>query len=362
MFDENYIPDVELNSWVEIQVRNSTGIWTVLHAGNVSNRTSQYRNYGLSGFVLQWDIDITSTISLLQNTSYELDSDVYDTASNLIFLYVNPQAIAFNWTQLNNNLTWANYGPETWADVDATRAYDYPIMTWSVLSVIPQVLMAGTRNVWDDLTKLYYGIYGYIIESPNGSLTFYETDTELTNTFTFTDDLLSPSIVGGERFDKLRNIISATRFDGVEKTYYDNDSISLYGDRSGGIDTAIENTADLDTVATKMLNALSYPLLSTEQIGVNLLNPVFTDAQRDLLLLEPLGQRVTIEAPAPMGGTLDYLTIGVSYSINKDQFILDLTLVPYSSVLVSPNWEQIPYNYTWSSYGVAFPTQEWQDL
>jgi hypothetical protein len=229
-------------------------------------------------------------------------------------------------------------------------------------STIFQQLASGTRNVWDDVTTLYYGIYGYIIESPDGTLTLYETQTELTNSLTLNADTLSPSIIGNDRLDKMRNIITLTTFDGTVKTYYDSDSINLYGDRAGSLDTLVTDVADIANIGAKILNGLSYPLLSTEQIEVNLLNPVFTNAQRDLLLSQPLGQRITVEAPAPMGNTLDYLTIGVNYNINKNAFIMDITLVPYSTVLVSPNWDQIPYNYTWTSYGVAFPTQEWQDL
>ena len=53
LFDEDVIPDIELGSWVQIECRNSIGAWAVLQAGNVTNRTSQYRSYGLLGFVLE---------------------------------------------------------------------------------------------------------------------------------------------------------------------------------------------------------------------------------------------------------------------------------------------------------------------
>jgi hypothetical protein len=361
LFDKNVIPDIEIGSWIEIQVQDSTSTWIVLHAGNVTNRKSSYRNYGLAGYILQWDFDITSPISLLQNTTYQ-GADIASATNVLIEDYINPEATAFNWTQISNNLTWAAYGPGTWADVDLSRKYDYPTMVFPENSLIFQELASGTRNVWEDITRLYYGIYGYIIESPDGTLTCYETETELTNSLTLNADTLSPSLIGNDRLDKMRNIITLTTFDGTVKTYYDSDSINLYGDRAGSLDTLVTDVADIANIGTKILNGLSYPLLSTEQIEVNLINPVFTDAQRDLLLSQPLGQRITVEAPAPMGNTLDYLTIGVDYSINKNAFIMDITLVPYSTVLVSPNWEQIPYNYTWTSYGVAFPTQEWQDL
>jgi hypothetical protein len=63
-----------------------------------------------------------------------------------------------------------------------------------------------------------------------------------------------------------------------------------------------------------------------------------------------------------MGGTLDYIIIGCNYEINRNEYLVNLKLAPYSQVYNTINWDQVPYNYTWTSYGVAFPTQEWQDL
>ena len=360
LFDEDIVPDIELGSWVEIQVQDSASTYQVIQAGNVTNRTSNYRNYGITGFVLEWQFAITSPISLLQNTNYYVDTYTEGTADGFV-AFIADASTAFNWFALNRNLTWAAYGGDTWADVDTTRLNDFPYINYGS-SAIDQALDEGSRNTWNDLVTLTYGVYGWIIEAPNGELTFYYGNLPLVSDLTFTADMLSPELVGGDRFDTLRNQITLTRFDAVQTTYYENESVALYGDRSGTLDTYILNQSDVNDVGQRILNSMAYPLLSTDQISVNLLNPIFTDAQRELLLFEPLGHRVTVEAPAPMGGTQDYLTIGLNYTINKDTFILDLTLAPISQAFSTINWDQVPYNYTWTSYGVAFPTQQWQDL
>jgi hypothetical protein len=360
LFDEDIVPDIELGSWVQIEVINGALGYEVLHAGNVTNRTSSYRSYGLTGFVLEWQFEITSAISLLQNTNYYVDTYTESTADGFV-AFIADASTAFNWFALNRNLTWADYGPATWAEVDTTRLYDFPAINYGS-SAIDQALDEGSRNTWADLVTITYGVYGWIIERPYGELDFYYGNLPLTSDLTFTADMLSPELVGGDRFDTLRNQITITKFDAVQTTYYENESVALYGDRSGTLDTYILNQSDVNDVGQRILNSMAYPLLSTDQISVNLLNPIFTDAQRSLLLFEPLGHRVTVQAPAPMGGTQDYLTIGLNYTINKDTFILDLTLAPISQAFSSINWDQVPYNYTWTSYGVAFPTQEWIDL
>jgi len=360
LYDEDFIPDIELGSWVEVQVKDEFGTWKTLQAGNVSNRTSVYRGYGVKGYVLEWQFTITSQISLLQNTNYTIDQYVESTAEGLI-LYIEEQMYNLNWASVNRNLTWANYGPQTWEEVATSRQLNFP-----AFAVYPdnsdQALDEGTRNVWEDLVKLTYGVYGYIIETPDGTLTFIFGDIDLTNQITFTADMLSPFIQGGDRYDVLRNIITISRFDGLSSTYYENESTEIYGDRAGSLDTYLLLEADANDIGQKILNSMAYPLLSTRQINMDLLNPNFTSDQRGILFDAPLGMRCTVEAPSAMGGTQDYLTIGCNYTINKNTFTLDLILAPYSQAFNTPNWDQIDYSYTWTSYGVAFPTQKWQDL
>jgi len=360
LFDENIIPEIELGSWIEIEVKDSAGSWKILQAGNVTNRSSQYRSYGIVGFVLEWQFVITSTISLLQNTDFYVNQYTDGTTDALV-TYIQEQATVLNWFAVNRDLTWQNFGPETWAEVDTYRQNDLPYFNTDTDTVF-QGLDEGSYNVWDCLVILAYGIYGWIYEKSDGELFFSYGGTPLTSEVTFTPDMLSPDLVGGEKFDELRNIIAITKFDNGLSTYYDNKSTALFGDRSGSLDTYIINQSDVNNVGQKVLNSMAYPLLSTEQISVNLLNPIFTNAERDLLLGDPLGKRVTVQSPAPMGGTLDYIIVGCNYQINTDAYIARFTLTPYTQVYNSLNWEQIPYNYTWTSYGVAFPTKEWQDL
>lgn len=360
LFDENVIPDIELGSWVEIQIQDSASAWQVLQAGNVTNRSSSYRAFGLAGFVLEWRFDITSTISLLQNMTYFNDEAFQSLTDNCLTRIVD-EATALNWFAVNRNLTWANYGPGTWADVNSLRQIDFPVINYGV-DINGQELPAGSQNVWADIVQLVYGLHGYIIEKPDGELDISYADAPLTNTLTLTADVLSPDLIGGERFESMRNIVTINKYDNTLLTYYESESVSLYGDRVGTLDTYLVTDAEIDLIGQKILNSMAYPLLSTEQIGMSLFNPAFTDAQRDLLLTDPLGKLITVDAPTPMGGSQEYLTIGCNYSINRNSFDLSLTLAPYSMAWPSINWEQVPYNYTWTSYGVAFPTQKWQDL
>jgi len=362
LFDTDYIPDIELGSWIEIQVLQEGFLtWSTIQSGVVTSRSSSYRAYGLSGYVLEWQFAITSSISLLQNSTW-YNPEYVDDRTDVLASYVLSNSYSTRWNELNRNLTWQNYGPQAWDQVDENQFNDFPYIDYGIETTL-QALDVGYRNTWDDLVTLVYGLYGYIIEFPNNQIYFRYTDTPLLVDVIFTPDKLSPEIVGGDGVDTLRNTVTLSRSDGVQTIYYESDAISRYGQRTGSLDTCIVLQNDLNDIGQKILNSTAYPLLSTKQISMNLLNPAFDGAGgRSALVYGPLGLRVTVEAPEAMGGTQDYLTIGCNYTINRNEYLLDLTLVPYLQVYNTQNWDQIPYNYTWTSYGVAFPTQEWQDL
>ena len=363
LFNEDVIPDIELGSFVELRYFASIyGSYETIHSGYVTNRSSRYRFNGTTGFVLEWVYSLTSAISILQNTSWYNPSTFTGTTNDCIELVYSQFGLR-RWEQVNSNTTWLDIGPYTWANLDNARTLNLPDVVIAPLGFVnttEQRLTAGYRNIWDDLVTLMYGLYNFIDEGNDGDL-FLSMEPESVSFLTLTQDMLNTDITGGDRFDQLRNEITITKWDDTSLTYSDDNSINLYSERSGTLKTFLTQDLDTANVAQRILNNMAYPLLSTETVSVNLLNPIFTTEQRELLLY-PIGNRFTIEAPEPMGGTLDYTCIGNNREINKNAFICTLTLVPYSQIEHSKNWLQIPYNYNWTSYGVAFPLQKWQDL
>jgi len=364
LFDTNIIPNVQIGTWIEIHVyKASTSAYVVMHSGYVTYRSSGYRSHGMTGYILEWRFTLSSGISILQNTDWYNNTLTTATTSTNIQNVENATGV-FLWSTVNASTKWQDYGPTAWNKVDTSRISTLPNINIDT-ETSSTTLTSGFRNVWDDLTTLTYGAYGYMYESPNGDINVKFPQAEavpMTSSITLTQSMLSPDIVGGDRVDELRNTLTINRYDNTAATFYDDDSIAGYGQRSGTLATYLNTALEVANISATILNGIAYPLLSTEKVSVNLLNPIFTNAERELLLYTPLGMLITVAAPDPMGGTLEYLTIGCNFQISKNAFILDLQLVPYSVARSSINWNQVPYNYTWTSYGVAFPTQKWQDL
>lgn len=364
LFDENQIPDIELGSWLTIGVYTpTTGTWSPIHSGNVTDMTSSYRAYGLSGFVLEWQLNLTSAISVLQNMTWYNEANYTAPTDDCVIKVYNELGRA-QWNQINATTSWENIGGMDWLSFDDPVIYTMPsIFSYGVEST-SQTLTAGYRNVWDDLTTLVYGVYGFMYEQAWGAIDILYSDptSPIVNELTLTQEMLNTDITGGQAINEVRNVVTIIEFDAVESTYYDHESISNYTQRIGSLNSYMNTTLEAANVGQKILSGLAFPVLATKQVSVNLLNPIFSDVDREALLYYPLGRRITVEAPTPMGGTLDYITVGCQFDITKDAFILSLTLAPYSQAWNTPNWQQIPYNYTWDSYGVAFPTQRWMDL
>jgi hypothetical protein len=360
MFDEDVIPDLEIGSWVQICAvnPNDSNDYNAIMSGNVTNRTSAYRSYGIAGYVLEWQFEITSYISVLQNADYYNNDD--GIGSNPMYFIVYP---SLRWEQISDNLTWAAYGPATWDEVDLERDANLPEYVFLLDDAFVSYLYPlGAQNVWDAYVTSVYGIYGFITEGNDGTLYFRYSDVGYTNSLTLTQDMIKPDLLGGERIDEQRNSITLDPYSGTAQSYYDNFSIEKYGERSGTLPTYLSDPAEMKVVGDRIIDGMSYPILSTSAVSVDLINPAFTNAERLELLIDPLGKRITVQAPLAMGGTQDYLIMGVDWDINRNTFSANLKLAPYSQVFNSLNWLQVPYNYTWTSYGVAFPTQEWQDL
>jgi hypothetical protein len=357
LFDENRIPDIYLGSYLQV-VEISSGVNKIICEGYVINRTSSYREYGLTGFILEWTFTLASGISILQNTNWYNPAAFTGTTEECLDRITANYGYLL-WSQVNSGTTWENVGGEDWEDFDAARKKNLPRFVY-LTELTQQHLAAGFRNVWDDLVTLVYGVYGYIFEL-NSDIYLYFDDWG-TSFIAMPQNIIGTDIRAEDALDRIRNIITVTEYDGTQSSYYDDDSITLYQERSGSLDTYLTSTLDAADIGQILLNSLAYPILGTEQVTLDLLNPNMTNAVRNELYFGGANRPFQIDAPLPMGGKQVYIVIGNQTNISKDAFTVTLNLALKAALVNNLIWEQVPYNYTWTSYGVAFPTQEWQDL
>jgi hypothetical protein len=359
LFDIDVIPDIELGAWFVIESQmESLFNWKPIYSGYVTNIASEYRYMGNSGYILEWRYTLTSAISMLQNMTWYNDTlftgSTYDCFEKILASYGRTP-----WSAMGD-VSWENLRPLTWAEFDDSVLNTLPVISHD-FDTRSQTLTAGSRNVWDDFVTLTYGLYGYCSELVTGELYFNWDLIKVADNLVLDSSQINTDIASNLSVSDIRNVVSVTRYDGTTSTHYDHDSVSIYNQRTGSINTYIDNALEAADVAENVLNALAYPLLCTRQISINLLNPIFTASDRDLFT-EPILRNIGVEAPIAMGGTMSYRTIGYSLNISKNEYTITMNLAPHSEIYGSIQWYRIPYSYTWTSYGTAFPTQEWKDL
>ena len=358
-FDENVIPPIQIGNVMWIQDTSANGLGYIF-IGKVVSRTSRYSAWGTAGFLLTWTYELAGFISDLQKMQWYNPTTYTGTTDQCLDL-VFANAGLSTWSQVSYSLTWANVSPDiTWATWDQQDYVGANMISRYGSNSQSQTLAAGWRNVWDDLVTLTYGVWGNINENL-GSAVSCSLEVPSPITTVVYNNYLMVDIEGVDSTPSIRNDVTITKYDGTTVEYREQNSVRDYGPQPGNLTTFINNTSDANTTGAKIVNGLGYPSFGLNRYGINLYNPNIP--LPDLIYYYITGFiPVTIDAPSPMGGLQDYLTVGYRLNANKNAWIIENNVVPLSVAVNSINWEQVPASYTWTSYGTAYPTQKWSDL
>ena len=358
-FDENVIPPIQIGNVMWIQDTSANGLGYIF-VGKVVSRTSRYSAWGTAGFLLTWTYELAGFISDLQKMQW-YNPTTYTGTTDQCLDRVFANAGLSTWSQVSYSLTWANVSPDiTWATWDQQDYVGANMISRYGSNSQSQTLAAGWRNVWDDLVTLTYGVWGNINENL-GSAVSCSLEVPSPITTVVYNNYLMVDIEGVDSTPSIRNDVTITKYDGTTVEYREQNSVRDYGPQPGNLTTFINNTSDANTTGAKIVNGLGYPSFGLNRYGINLYNPNIP--LPDLIYYYITGFiPVTIDAPSPMGGLQDYLTVGYRLNANKNAWIIENNVVPLSVAVNSINWEQVPASYTWTSYGTAYPTQKWSDL
>lgn len=355
-FDSDVVPSIGIGDYIQI-FENQTA--TQIFKGRVINRTSSYASWGTAGFLLSWTYELVGGISDLQKSNWYNPTSFTGT-TNQCFSRIMSYAGYQIWSQVNPATTWAQVEPTTtWANYDGINPINNWVSQQGSNSQV-QTLTAGWRNVWTDLFTLFNGTWGYIVE--NAGSTVYCISTQ-SGTGNIALNQMMTTVTGRDNVTGIRNDVTVVQQNGTTNEYIEPVSRRQYGCQPGTINTYLDSTAEAQTTGAKILNGLAFPYFGISEVEINLYNPNVTSANAGAFLsYYGLADALIVEAPLPMGGTQKYLPVGMNLDISKNAWIVKYNLIPYTVAVNSINWKQVDPSYTWSSYGVAFPTQKWSDL
>jgi len=353
---------IDVNDSFTLQVKNTSGTFTAIFGGFVTDIDQSVKSSGASAIVQSFRITALGALSKLPKilTDGVLSKD-FD--GDQIYSILEPVFIN-SWNEVAPALTWAAYTPatQTWSDAqnvglgEIDQPGDYELTARS----------SSQTDVYSLISALATSGLGYIYEDAQGRICYADSTHRsqylASNGYTelSASHALSKGIATSRRIGDIRNKVSITHKNGGISTAQDDISIAVYGQQAQNITTSIENTADALAQANFYLALRANPQSLFKSITFELTNPELDDADRDALIGVFMGLPLYItDLPANLaGGSFEGFVEGWSFTAGFNKLSVTLNLSPVAFSLQFMKWQDVGAAETWNTLN---PTLEWID-
>jgi hypothetical protein len=353
---------IDVNNSFTLQVKNTSGTFTAIFGGYVTDIDQSVKSSGASAIVQSFRITALGALSKLPKilTNGVLSKD-FD--GDQIYSILEP-VFRNSWNEVAPALTWAAYTPatETWANAqnvglgEIDQPGDYELTARSSSEI----------DVYSLISGLAISGLGYIYEDAQGRICYadatHRSQYLASNGYTevSANHALSKGIATSRRIGDIRNKVSITHKNGGIATAQDDTSIAIYGQQAQNITTSIENTVDAESQADFYLALRAYPQSLFKSITFELTNPEIDDADRDALIGVFMGLPLYItDLPANLaGGSFEGFVEGWSFNAGFNKLSVTLNLSPVAFSMQFMKWLDVGAAETWNTLN---PTLEWID-
>lgn len=353
---------IEVHDSLTLQVKNSSGTFTTIFGGFVTDIDQSVKSSGEISIVQSFRITALGALSKLPKIltdgvlSKDFDGDQIYSVLEPVFINA--------WNEVAPSLTWATYTPvtETWANAqnvglgEIDQPGDYELAARS----------SSETDVYSLVSGLATSGLGYIYEDAQGRICYADAShrsqylaangyTELS-----ANHALSRGISTSRKIGDIRNKVSITHKNNGISTAQDDTSIALYGQQGQNILTSIEKTADALSQAEFYLALRANPQSLFKSITFELTNPELDDADRDALIGAFMGLPLYItDLPSNLaGGSFEGFVEGWSFTAGFNKLSITLNLSPVAFSLQFMKWQDVGAAETWNTLN---PTLEWID-
>ena len=350
---------IDVNDSFALQVKNSSGTFTPIFGGYVTDIDQSVRSSGSNAIVQTFKITALGALAKLPKilTDGVLSKD-FD--GNQIKTILTP--ILFNqWNEVPAATTWATYtAGETWANAQNTGLGeidvpgDYELTSRS----------SNTTDVYSLISALATSGVGYIYEDAQGRICYADSTHRgeylATNGYIELsgNDALSKGIATSRRIGDIRNKVTITYKANAQQTAENTASQVLYGVQAQNIATSIENAADATSQAAFYLALRAYPQSLFKSITFELTNPSLDDSDRSALIGAFMGMPVDVtNLPANMtGGRFQGFVEGWTFNAGFNKLQVTLNVSPIAFSLQAFKWLNVPATENWTTIS---PTLDW---
>jgi hypothetical protein len=351
---------IEINDSITIQVKNSSGVFTPIYGGFVTDIDQTITSSGDVGSTQVFRITALGALSKLPKILTE-GALSKDHEGDQIYTVLEP-IFRNAWNEVAPTLQWSNYTPanETWANAqniglgEIDRPGDFEMTDRN----------ADTTDVYSLIANLATSGLGYIYEDANGAICYADSThrSQYLAANGFTDisagQALAKGISTSRKLGDIRNKVTVTYKNNAQETASDTTSINTYGELAQNIVTSIENSADATSQANFYLALRSNPQTKFKSITYELTNSELDNADRDALLGVFMGLPVNItNLPANiLGGQFQGFVEGWSFNVGYNRLSVTLNLSPVSFSMQYMKWNLVNVAETWNT---LVPTLQW---
>lgn len=354
---------INVGDLVGLQIKNSSGTWVSLYKGQVSDVELSYREWGNLGWIIQYSVTVTSQLAQLNrrtvgHTGYPKQKDGERVKAILT------DALLTSWSEMGNTTTWQTVANVSWANFNADIAN---LIASQIDTGIYELTdyNGGPVDAYTLATEAANSGRGILYALPDGTLNYDDYMARFSATpINLTSAHVDPHAIKREfSLGTIVNDVEVTYRAGSETTR-DEQSIATYGQLVGSRTTTLHNASEAATQARDFLLARAYPQDPSTEIEIQLQNPNISDAIRNALITTNLGTYIYLftSLPTIMGRAFYGYVENYTWQFSKGKALLTMGCSSRYETYPSYVWPQIPATYTWTSYGIANPTQDWTQV
>ena len=350
----------DVNDSVVIKVKNSTGTYTPIFGGDVSDIDIIVKT---GEPAITEDVTVTA-LGALAKLPKALTQGVLSKAFDGDQIYtILSQALFDTWAEVPSALSWATYEPTvTWTNAqnaglgEIDRPGDYELAARA----------SATTDIYSLATALAKSGLGYIYEDSEGRIGYADSTHRSqylsANGYVSIDGgwAYAAGITSSKKLGDLRNKVTISYKNGAQVTATSDSSIALYGTQAENIFTFIENSSDATSQANYYLALRAFPQYQFKAISFPLTNSNIPSAARDAALGVFMGLPVDIEdLPTNIsGGRYQGFIEGWTWTSRFGALDLTIIVSPVAYSLQAFRWNNVPITEKWNTLST---TMDWNN-
>ena len=350
---DNY--DIQVNDGLTLQVKDSTGTYTPIFGGNITDITIAVAATGSIGQVLTYTIIALGSLAKLAKiittgilSQTKDGTQIYSLLSQYLLNNWNGLPAAQQWNDYSSTETWATAANLGLGEIDQPGQYTM------------ENRGSSEDTIFNIASLIANSAFGYLYEDNAGNIGYadaaHRQDYAATNGFIeiSANTAIGSGLATKTQIGDVRNSVAINYGNnyGSQKIAYDSVSIGTYGYKAETINSTIHSATDAQNVANRYIALRAFPKPNFDSITFPITNPELDNTDRDAILGVFIGQPIRITDLPPQiatGGVFEGYVEGWNWSTSFNELFLTINLSPIEFSAVFQAWDEVNASEAWNT-------------